>query len=398
MVLHRQSLLTAHELGHALGFGHNFASSLNERASVMEYPTPRVKVTAGKLDLSEPFQPEIGAYDTFMARYAYTEMSSAQERKGLDAILAEMRAQKIIYVPTTDPRWTWYDDRATPIDYLRETMTARKIILQQYGSDILAPGEPLGELRDIRLWMAYLHHRWAIESGVQYIGGMYHEVVVKGEATPPPTQIVPAAIQRNVLGLLMQAIEPAELYLPESLLAQLAPDPGANSEDMADDYAFDQLRAARILSAMILEPLLTPDRAARLVSFADRNAEMPGLPEVIDTVMAHTWNAPRDADARHRSLRRVTQRVALDALMILGAAPKTTPEARSYVLDRLTLLAKELEKRRDRDPMTQAHYRQAARDIARYLDNPAANAPASASVQWGERPRSRFPLPPGPPL
>ncbi len=25
-------LLTAHELGHALGFGHNFASSLNERA------------------------------------------------------------------------------------------------------------------------------------------------------------------------------------------------------------------------------------------------------------------------------------------------------------------------------------------------------------------------------
>jgi hypothetical protein len=301
-------------------------------------------------------------------------------------------------VPTTDPRWTWYDDRATPIDYLRETMTARKIILQQYGSDILAPGEPLGELRDIRLWMAYLHHRWAIESGVQYIGGMYHEVVVKGESAPAPTQIVPAAIQRNVLGLLMQAIEPAELYLPESLLAQLAPDPGANSEDMADDYAFDQLRAARILSAMILEPLLTPDRAARLVSFADRNAEMPGLPEVIDTVMAHTWNAPRDADARHRSLRRVTQRVALDALMILGAAPKTTPEARSYVLDRLTLLAKELEKRRDRDPMTQAHYRQAARDIARYLDNPAANAPASASVQWGERPRSRFPLPPGPPL
>ncbi len=37
--------------GACLGFGHNFASSLNERASVMEYPTPRVKVTDGKLDL-----------------------------------------------------------------------------------------------------------------------------------------------------------------------------------------------------------------------------------------------------------------------------------------------------------------------------------------------------------
>ena len=48
MVLLRQSLLTAHELGHVMGFGHNFASSINDRASVMEYPTPRVKV-AGRI-------------------------------------------------------------------------------------------------------------------------------------------------------------------------------------------------------------------------------------------------------------------------------------------------------------------------------------------------------------
>src|SRR5690606_33604219 len=38
MVLLRQAVLSAHELGHSLGFGHNFASSLSDRASVMEYP------------------------------------------------------------------------------------------------------------------------------------------------------------------------------------------------------------------------------------------------------------------------------------------------------------------------------------------------------------------------
>jgi hypothetical protein len=397
IVIRRQSLLTAHELGHSLGFGHNFASSLNDRASVMEYPTPRVKVVDGKLNLSEAFQPAVGAYDLFMARYAYTPLDPSREKQGLDGILAEMRAQKIIYVPSTDPRWTWYDDRATPTEYLRETFAARKIILDQYGQGVLSAGEPVGELRDIRLWMAYLHHRWAIESGLSYVGGMFHEVVVKGEGLPA-TQIVPAETQRGVLGLLMQAIEPSDLYLPESLLEQLAPDPGKNLEDLSEDYAFDQLRAARILSALVLEPLLDPDRAERLVAFADRNAQMPGLPEVIDAVMAHTWNATRDGEARHRSLRRVTQRVALDAMMMLGAAPKATPDVRSYVLDRLTLLGQDLEKRKDRDPMTQAHYRQAARDIARYLENPAANAPASASVPWGDRPRSRFPSPPGPPL
>ena len=397
IVIRRQSLLTAHELGHALGFGHNFSSSLNERASVMEYPTPRVKVVGGKLDLSEAFQPAVGEYDLFMARFAYTPFEASREKQGLDAVLAEMRAKKILYVPGTDPRWTWYDDRATPIESLRETFAARRIILDQYGEGVLNAGEPLGELRDQRLWMAYLHHRWAIESGLGYVGGMFHEVVVKGEGLPA-TQIVPAETQRGVLGLLMQAIEPSELYLPESLLEQLAPDPGKNLEDLSEDYAFDQLRAARILSALVLEPLLDPERAARLVAFSDRNAQLPGLPELIDAVMTHTWNAARDSEPRHRSLRRVTQRVALDAMMILGAAPKATPDVRSYVLDRLTLLGQDLDKRKDRDPMTQAHYRQAARDIARYLENPAAHAPASASVPWGDRPRSRFPSPPGPPL
>lgn len=395
--LRRQTLLTAHELGHALGFGHNFASSLNGRASVMEYPTPRVKVANGKLDLSEAFEADVGDYDIFMARYAYTPFEAAQEHGGLEGILANMRARNILYVPNTDPRWTWYDDRATPVEYLHEALAARKIILAQYGSAMLKAGEPIGELRDIRMWMAYLHHRWAIESSLQYVGGMFHNLVVKGEDLPP-TQIVPAGTQRAVLNLLMETIEPRELYLPESLLVQLTPDPGTNREDLADDYAFDQLRAARILSALVLEPLFDAHRAARIVAFADRDAEMPGLPEVIGTVMAHTWNAPRDAEPRLRSLRRVTQRVALDSLMELGAATAATPEVRSYVLDRLTQLEKDLEKRRDSDPMSQAHYRQAARDIARYLENPAEHAPRSATVPWGERPRSRFPLPPGPPL
>ena len=396
LALQRQELLTAHELGHVMGFGHNWASSVNDRASVMEYPTPRVKVTAGRLDLSEAFQPSTGLYDDFMARYAYTEFPAEKERAGLNAIIAEMRAKNILYVPSTDPRWVWYDDRATPAEYLRETTAARKIMLAQYGPGILEAGEPIGALRDMRLWMTYLHHRWAIESGLGYIGGMYHNIVVKGE-TLPPTEIVPAAMQREVLGLLMEALEPANLAMPETLLVQLTPTPGANLEDLAEDYAFDHLRAARILSAMVLEPLLTPARAARLVAFADRQAGALALPEVIDAVVTRTWRAPRDTDARHQSLRRVTERVALDSMMMLGAHADTSPEVRVYVLDQIARLAESLRTLKSDDPITSAHYRQAERDITRYLENPAANTPKSA-LAWGSRPRSRYPLPPGPPL
>lgn len=394
--LWRQSLLTAHELGHVMGFGHNWASSINDRASVMEYPTPRVKVVNGRLDLSDAFQRGTGAYDDFMTRYAYTPFPEGKEREGLDGIIREMRAKGILYVPSTDPRWVWYDDRATPTEYLRETMAARKIMLSQYGPAILDPGEPIGALRDMRLWMTYLHHRWAIEAGVGYIGGMYHNIVVKGE-TLPPTEPVPAAMQREILGLLMEAIVPANLALPETLLAQLTPSPGPNLEDMAGDYLFDHLRAARILSAMVLEPLFEPARAARLVALADRFPGTLSLPEVVGAVLDQTWRAEPPADPRHRSLRRVTQRVALDSLMRLGGHRDTTPEVRAYVLDQIARLGESLRTRTDQDPLTEAHYRQAERDIARYLQNPAGNVPPSV-LAWGDRPRSRYPLPPGPPL
>jgi hypothetical protein len=353
-------------------------------------------VAGGRLDLSEAFERSTGLYDDFMTRYAYTEFPADKERQGLDAIIAEMRAKNILYVPSTDPRWVWYDDRATPGEYLRETTAARKIMLAQYGPAILQAGEPVGALRDMRLWMTYLHHRWAIESGIGYVGGMYHNIVVKGE-TLPATEIVPAALQREVLGLLMETLEPANLAIPETLLTQLTPAPGANLEDLAEDYAFDHLRAARILSAMVLESLLTPARAARLVAFADRQASALSLPEVVEAVLARSWRAGADAEARHKSLRRVVQRTTLEALMMLGAHADTSPEVRGYVLDQIARLGESLRARKDEHPITEAHYRQAERDIARYLANPAANAPKSA-LSWGGRPRSRYPLPPGPPL
>ena len=41
MVLARVRQLSAHEVGHTLGFAHNFAASACGRASVMDYPAVR---------------------------------------------------------------------------------------------------------------------------------------------------------------------------------------------------------------------------------------------------------------------------------------------------------------------------------------------------------------------
>jgi hypothetical protein len=139
---------------------------------------------------------------------------------------------------------------------------------------------------------------------------------------------------------------------------------------------------------MVLEQLLEPERAARLVAFADRQANPLTLPEVLKAVVTATWGAPRDADARERSLRRVTSRVALDAIMLLGASPQSTPEVRAVALDELARLKGTLAARVNQDAMSDALARQAARDITKYLENPAAYAPKSSAL----------PQPPGAPI
>jgi hypothetical protein len=374
----REALLTAHEVGHSLGFGHNFNSSINDRASVMEYPSPRIKVVKGKIDLTDAYQKEIGAYDIMMVRYAYTEFPADREKAGLEGVIRDMRAKGLLYTPATDPRWIRYDDFADPAEYLRQTLAQRKVLMANYGPAVLKPGEPYGNLRGIRLWMVYLHHRWAIDSGVRYIGGMYHNIVVKGESLPP-TEIVPAAKQREILGLLLDALEPANLAIPEPLLASLtvavetgprqgSAGPDLENLEMSTGYAFDHLSAARTVAGLVLDQLFDPEKAARLISFADRQPGALTLPEVIEATAKKVFETP--AQGVNKSLQRQTQRVFVDALMTLGANPASTPDVRAVVMAAVSSLRGQVAGMKDTDAVTEAHLRQVERELAKFIQTP----------------------------
>lgn len=387
LVLLRQALLTAHETGHTLGFDHNWTSSMSDRASVMEYPSPRIRIVNGRIDLTDAYQKQIGAYDIMTVRYAYTEFPPAQEKAGLDNIVKDMRRQGLMYTPPSDPRWNRYDDGPDPAEYMRQAAAQRKILLANYGPAILKDGEPYGDLRGIRLWMTYLHHRWSIDSGVRYIGGMYTNFAVKGESLPP-TEIVPAARQREILGLLLDDVDPANLAIPEPLLASLtvAVDRGAGAvargpeqENMESStgYAFDHLAAARTIAGLVFDQLFQPETAARLIGFADRQPNALTLPETIDACAKKVFGAPAPAGML-RSLQRQTQRVFIDALLTLGASPASTPDVKALVAASVAAIRTQVAGLKDSDPVNEASLRQIERDLTRYAQNPTVPKRSSA--------------------
>ena len=381
LVLLRQALLTAHETGHTLGFDHNWTSSMNDRASVMEYPSPRIKIVNGKIDLTDAYQKQIGAYDIMTVRYAYTEFPPAQEKAGLDNIIKDMRKQGLTYTPQTDPRWNRYDDGPDPAEYMRQAAAQRRILLANYGPAILKEGEPYGDLRGIRLWMTYLHHRWSIDSGVRYIGGMYTNFAVKGEALPP-TEIVPAAKQREILGLLLDDVDPASLAIPEPLLVSLTVPiergPGNENMESSTGYAFDHLAAARTIAGLVFDQLFEPETAARLIGFADRQPNALTLPETIDACAKKVFGVSAPAGML-RSLQRQTQRVFLDALMTLGATPASTPDVKAVVMASVAAIRTQVAGLKDPDPVNEASLRQMERDLTRYATNPTVPKKSSAA-------------------
>ena len=70
MALARIRQLSAHEIGHTLGFAHNFAASTNGRASVMDYPHPQFELNGGIIDFSNAYDTGIGEWDKVTVAYS----------------------------------------------------------------------------------------------------------------------------------------------------------------------------------------------------------------------------------------------------------------------------------------------------------------------------------------
>ena len=384
MALARLRQLAAHEVGHTLGLMHNFAASISERASVMDYPHPMVKLGAdGVPDLSEAYATGVGEWDKVTIAYGYQDFPAGREEgKALDEILHQAQARGLRYLTDEDARppggaspiaHLW-DNGANAVDELERIMKVRAAALSRFSENNIREHAPLATLEDT-LVPVYLLHRYQVEAAAKVIGGLDYTFALRGDGEKP-SEIVPAEEQRRALQALLSTVRSEALALPEALLKKIPPRPPEYPRDRENFHGrtgltFDALAPAEAAAEHTLSLLLNAQRAARLVEYHARDAKYPGLAELLNKLLAATWKSPHGT-AYTGEVARVVDDVALNQLMALAANDHAPREVRAIASSELDNLKKWLTGLGTAPAysLERVHFAYAAEQIALFQKNP----------------------------
>ena len=350
--------LSAHEVGHSLGFAHNFSASSQDRASVMDYPAPRVKLTGGKVDLSDAYGIGVGKWDDFIVDWLYGGGDPAAKAAKASQTLRYITDQDARAVGTGQPHGAIWDDGADPVAELARVMGVRRVAVDRFGPQALRPGEAAQALKR-KYVPIYLLHRYQLEAAAKVLGGVDFSYAVKGDASAK-AEVVPAAQQRAALSGLLAAMTPDALDTPEAVIPYLSSGQSGDTDrqyaievfDGAGGPVFDALNAADVGAGLVLDALLAPDRLARLTEQHRRDAAQPGVGEVVDRLLAQAF-APAGGRLAEVA-RRIQTRTALE-LAAVSRRPDVSPAARAEISQRLADLATKLKAAPGAEPSDRAH-------------------------------------------
>ena len=350
MALARIRQLAAHETGHTLGLMHNYAASLVDRASVMDYPPPTVTVDAnGVPDVSDSYAVGIGAWDKVAINYGYRDLPTGSNRvQALDKILNDAFASGLLYLTDQDARpagsaspaaHLWDTGRNT-LDGLAQVLKVRQAALKNLSETAIREHTPMATLEDV-LVPVYLYHRYQITAVAKSIGGLNYSFDLRGSVRTTP-EIVPAAEQRKAIQAVLQTLSPEFLAVPERLLAVIPPRPPAftrSPEDFAlrTSPVFDSLAPADAAAGIVIKLLLQPERDQRMIEFHAREATNPGFNELLDDLINATWKM-EPTTGYAGAIQRVVNGLVLDQLMKLAADQNASTEVRAIALLKLHTL------------------------------------------------------------
>lgn len=374
--------LSAHEIGHTIGLGHNYYNSTAGRISVLDYPHPLVTLNGdGSLDYSEVYDTDIGEWDKVAIRYGYTQFpEGTDEEAALREILQDAWDDDVRYMTNQDigttpqaDQWANGTDMAAELDRM---MDVRAAAMSRFGEAAIQGGRPMATIEET-LVPLYMYHRYQVESTASAVGGVEYVYATRGDGLAP-FETVSADAQLAALRALLRTLQPSELALPRSVIALIPPRPPGygRSRETFPRYTggrFDALTPAVVAASHTVNNLLTSDRAARLEQQAALDPDQVSLETVLGGLLRATFGAA-PADAYEAQIQQAVQAVVVDRMMWL-AANASMYSARATTNGTLRRIATLLGEQEGAHAMT------LAQDIQRFMDRPAAPATSPNGVE-----------------
>ena len=359
LALARIRQLSAHEVGHTIGFAHNFAASPSARASVMDYPHPTLKLNGDEVDFSNAYAVGIGEWDKVTVKYSYAEIPKGeQEQNYLNGILEEAEASGLRYITDSDARpfggahfkaHLW-DNGTNASTELANVLALRKQAIANFSVDNIRSNEPYSVLEDVFVPL-YFYHRYQTEAAVKSIGGLDYSYKVKGSNQRAAVQPLDVTAQREALNAVIKGFSAEQLAIPNDKLRLFPPRAfgyGRNRESFKSNtgVAFDALGAAQTASDMALGLLLHPERANRLIQQKALDKNQLGITEVLETIIEKNFFTKE----RNPYLKEVQQTInygILKHLMNLSVHQGSIPQVKAFAKAHIQKLQDRLKSKTD---------------------------------------------------
>ena len=344
MSLDRLKQLSAHEVGHTLGLPHNYISSINGRASVMDYPHPLVDYANGKFDLSRAYAMGIGDYDKASIIWGYQDFpANVNEKAELEKIVQNTLKKSLRFLTDQDarpegsvsPTTHLWDNGSDPITELKRVMELRRIALRDFTEKKITKATPMANLEEVLVPM-YMYHRFQVEATAKVLGGADYNFALRGDGQMV-LESVPAIKQREAFNALMSTLSPEFLAVPEHILKMIPPRAFRYEANPRETFkrhtglAFDPLAPAEAAAGLTLRMLLNPERCSRLISQKVLKADLPTFAEISSEMTKKLWKKAGmfSNNTYFAQIDRMVAMQFLDQLMKLANNKETTMDVRA---------------------------------------------------------------------
>jgi len=358
LALARIRQLSAHEIGHTLGFAHNFAASTNGRASVMDYPHPQFKIENGQIDFSKAYDTGMGEWDKVTVAYSYEDFpKNTDEKKGLNAILEKAQENGLRYISDQDARppggahalaHLW-DNGKDAYTELENVLNVRERAINNFSIDNIRAYEPNSVLEDVFAPL-YFFHRYQTEAAIKLIGGLDYNYAIKGDGQTT-VEVIGEKTQREALKGILKTLNSEEIAIPKEKLVLFPPRAigyprTRESLNGKTGVSFDALSAAETAADMTLSILLHPERASRLIQQKALNPNALGLGDLLDNLIENTIQVQHKDSYLSEVQHSINFRV-LYHFMNLARRKAVHPQVNSIVNHKIKLLKTNLKARNE---------------------------------------------------